>query len=294
MRSLLLLEEAVGATGLPAAVQPSGYAFVELAVAPQAASGLERLLIALGFRQAGHHRTKAVQLWRRGRPMSWSTTSARARTARGGDRGRERRPDPLGRARRAAARPAAAARARAGRGGPVGHRGARRHVRVLLPHRRHGRRGLARRLRARRPARAGRDGRGLRESTTSRSPAVRLLRRGRALLARCWVARSTRASSSPPRRASCAAARPAAPTAASASRSTCRWSAAAARRSSSTSRSPAATSPPPRAPCATAACRCSPCAGQLLRRPGGAHRPRAGDDRPPARARRPVRRGGRR
>jgi 4-hydroxyphenylpyruvate dioxygenase len=66
MRSLLLLEEAVGATELPAAAQPRGYAFVELAVAPQAASGLERLLVALGFRQAGHHRSKAVQLWRHG------------------------------------------------------------------------------------------------------------------------------------------------------------------------------------------------------------------------------------
>jgi 4-hydroxyphenylpyruvate dioxygenase len=61
MRSLLLLEE-----GLPPAVALRGYAFAELAVAPADAAGLERLLIAMGFRHAGQHRTKAVQLWRLG------------------------------------------------------------------------------------------------------------------------------------------------------------------------------------------------------------------------------------
>ena len=66
MRSLLLLEEAAGAAALPPASGLRGYAFVELGVAPEAASSLERLLIALGFRHAGHHRTKAVQLWRHG------------------------------------------------------------------------------------------------------------------------------------------------------------------------------------------------------------------------------------
>ena len=66
MRSLLLLEEAAGATELSAAAEPSGYAFVELAVASQAASSVERLLIAIGFRHAGQHRTKPVQLWRHG------------------------------------------------------------------------------------------------------------------------------------------------------------------------------------------------------------------------------------
>ncbi len=61
MRSLLLLEG-----GLPPAAALRGYAFAELAVAPATAAGVERLLIAMGFRHAGQHRTKAVQLWRHG------------------------------------------------------------------------------------------------------------------------------------------------------------------------------------------------------------------------------------
>ena len=61
MRSLLLLEDE-----LPPAPALHGYAFAELAVAPEAAASLERLLIAMGFRHAGQHRTKAVQLWRHG------------------------------------------------------------------------------------------------------------------------------------------------------------------------------------------------------------------------------------
>jgi len=66
MRSLLLLEEAAGLTALPGAMPPRGYAFVELAVAAAAAAPVERLLIAMGFRHAGQHRTKPVQLWRHG------------------------------------------------------------------------------------------------------------------------------------------------------------------------------------------------------------------------------------
>jgi 4-hydroxyphenylpyruvate dioxygenase len=66
MRSLLLLEEAAGVTELPPAVPPNGYAFVELAVAAGDAAALERVLIAMGFRHAGQHRTKPVQLWRHG------------------------------------------------------------------------------------------------------------------------------------------------------------------------------------------------------------------------------------
>jgi len=61
MRSLLLLEG-----GLPPAAALRGYAFAELAVAAEATAGVERLLIAMGFRHAGQHRTKAVQLWRHG------------------------------------------------------------------------------------------------------------------------------------------------------------------------------------------------------------------------------------
>ena len=66
MRSLRLVEEAAGVTPLPPAAALRGYAFVELAVAPAVAPGMERLLIAMGFRHAGQHRTKAVQLWRHG------------------------------------------------------------------------------------------------------------------------------------------------------------------------------------------------------------------------------------
>ena len=60
-RSLLLLEDR-----LPPAPALRGYAFAELAVAAEASASLERLLIAMGFRHAGQHRTKAVQLWRHG------------------------------------------------------------------------------------------------------------------------------------------------------------------------------------------------------------------------------------
>jgi 4-hydroxyphenylpyruvate dioxygenase len=66
MRSLLLLEEAARLADLPPPAALRGYAFVELAVAPGAAADLERVLIAMGFRHAGQHRTKAVQLWRHG------------------------------------------------------------------------------------------------------------------------------------------------------------------------------------------------------------------------------------
>jgi 4-hydroxyphenylpyruvate dioxygenase len=66
MRSLIVLEEAAGATALPAAPELRGYAFAELAVAPTAAAGVERVLVAMGFRHAGQHRSKPVQLWRHG------------------------------------------------------------------------------------------------------------------------------------------------------------------------------------------------------------------------------------
>src|SRR4051794_19704842 len=66
MRSLIVLEEAAGITALPPAATPRGYAFAELAVAAEAAAPVERLLIAMGFRHAGQHRSKPVQLWRHG------------------------------------------------------------------------------------------------------------------------------------------------------------------------------------------------------------------------------------
>src|SRR4051794_22364796 len=66
MRSLVVLEEASGTDRLPAAPRLRGYAFVELGVAPSDAADIERVLIAMGFRHAGQHRTKPVQLWRHG------------------------------------------------------------------------------------------------------------------------------------------------------------------------------------------------------------------------------------
>ena len=66
MRSLIVLEEATGLERLPAPTTLGGYAFVELAVATDSAAEVERLLVAMGFRHAGQHRSKPVQLWRHG------------------------------------------------------------------------------------------------------------------------------------------------------------------------------------------------------------------------------------
>ena len=117
MRSLLLLEEARLPLPAPAL---RGYAFAELAVAPEAAASLERLLIAMGFRHAGQHRTKAVQLWRHGdtRDPRQPRAAGERPPAGGGDRGRERRPDRLRPARRARCSPRCS-RATAGRARPT-------------------------------------------------------------------------------------------------------------------------------------------------------------------------------
>ena len=75
MRSLLGLEEALGhlldtsPPGLdlarPAeAVEPSGFAFVELAVDASSGPMTEDLLARLGLEHGGQHRSKPVQLWR--------------------------------------------------------------------------------------------------------------------------------------------------------------------------------------------------------------------------------------
>jgi 4-hydroxyphenylpyruvate dioxygenase len=67
MRSLTALEEEATAATLPRPAQapaPTGTAFVELAAAP--ASGLDDLLVALGFSHVGRHRSKPVQLWQQG------------------------------------------------------------------------------------------------------------------------------------------------------------------------------------------------------------------------------------
>ncbi len=91
------------------------------------------------------------------------------------DRGRERRPDPLRRARRGAARAEPAARPRAGRGRPHLGRRARRHRAVLLRHRRLG-------ARLHDCGRAGPGGRADPDRPRRPLAAVRLLRRGGAVL----------------------------------------------------------------------------------------------------------------
>jgi 4-hydroxyphenylpyruvate dioxygenase len=78
MRSLVGLQEALGGRlgtppppGLdlprpPAAVEPSGFAFVELAVDASSGPLTQDLLGRLGLEHGGQHRSKPVQLWRHG------------------------------------------------------------------------------------------------------------------------------------------------------------------------------------------------------------------------------------
>lgn len=66
LRSLLWLQEQVGAAPLPALPALSGVEFVEFAVDAAARDELGRLLGSLGFRRAGTHRSKDVELWRNG------------------------------------------------------------------------------------------------------------------------------------------------------------------------------------------------------------------------------------
>ncbi len=78
MRSLIGLEDAVakralgpdaatlGHKELPPPAALAGYAFVELAVDPVSEASVQRLLTALGFHQAGLHRSKPVELWGNG------------------------------------------------------------------------------------------------------------------------------------------------------------------------------------------------------------------------------------
>ncbi|MGV9347683.1 bifunctional sugar phosphate isomerase/epimerase/4-hydroxyphenylpyruvate dioxygenase family protein [Streptomyces spiralis] len=63
-RSLLVLQEAVGAVDLPAPVVPTGIAFAEL-VTPDT-EPVEAVLGALGFARTARHRAKPVDLWQRG------------------------------------------------------------------------------------------------------------------------------------------------------------------------------------------------------------------------------------
>ena len=70
MRSLLILEEALGAAAgeapPPASPRLDGWAFVELAVEPSSAAETQRALHALGFAHTAQHRTKPVALWQQG------------------------------------------------------------------------------------------------------------------------------------------------------------------------------------------------------------------------------------
>ncbi|GHJ35149.1 sugar phosphate isomerase/epimerase and 4-hydroxyphenylpyruvate domain-containing protein [Streptomyces sp. TS71-3] len=101
-RSLLALQEAVGAVALPAPVPPTGVAFAELTT-PDATLPAAQLT-ALGFARTGVHRTKPVSLWERGGARILLNTGPATR--RGGTRlaavGLES-PDPVSAARRAEA-----------------------------------------------------------------------------------------------------------------------------------------------------------------------------------------------
>jgi hypothetical protein len=90
MRSLLLLEEAAGMTALPPAAPLRGYAFVELAVAADAAAPVERLLIAMGFRHAGQPERSRCSSGATATHASSSTTTAAGRRGHGWRRSRSR------------------------------------------------------------------------------------------------------------------------------------------------------------------------------------------------------------
>ena len=66
LRSLVWLAEQAGVATLPAQPRLSGIEFVEFAVDETARAELAAFLAALGFRRAGTHRSKAVELWRSG------------------------------------------------------------------------------------------------------------------------------------------------------------------------------------------------------------------------------------
>jgi 4-hydroxyphenylpyruvate dioxygenase len=66
MRSLMVLEESMGARRLPPAAELRGHAFVELAVGSRSGAETERVLEAMGFAHVGPHRSKPVHLWRQG------------------------------------------------------------------------------------------------------------------------------------------------------------------------------------------------------------------------------------
>jgi 3-dehydroshikimate dehydratase len=67
LRSLILTESGAGALALSAPPRFDGVEFLEFAVDEETARELGEFLRALGFRHAGHHRSKAVELFRQGR-----------------------------------------------------------------------------------------------------------------------------------------------------------------------------------------------------------------------------------
>jgi 4-hydroxyphenylpyruvate dioxygenase len=67
LRSLILTESGAGALALPAPPRFDGVEFLEFAVDEETGRELGEFLRALGFRHAGHHRSKAVELFRQGR-----------------------------------------------------------------------------------------------------------------------------------------------------------------------------------------------------------------------------------
>ncbi|MBO1332851.1 bifunctional sugar phosphate isomerase/epimerase/4-hydroxyphenylpyruvate dioxygenase family protein [Streptomyces sp. VRA16 Mangrove soil] len=77
LRSLLVLQEAVGEGELPAPVVPTGVAFAEL-VTPDIAPATA-LLTALGFTRTGRHRGKPVDLWEQGEARVLLNTGPAAR-----------------------------------------------------------------------------------------------------------------------------------------------------------------------------------------------------------------------
>ena len=92
MRSLLLLEEAARVATPAAGLRRCAATRSSSSRSrPTAASSVERLLIAMGFRHAGQHRTKAVQLWRHGQTrILVNHEQASRRRARGSPRSRSR------------------------------------------------------------------------------------------------------------------------------------------------------------------------------------------------------------
>ena len=67
LRSLILTEAGAGALTLPEPPRFDGIEFLEFAVDEATGRALGEFLRALGFRHAGHHRSKAVDLFRQGR-----------------------------------------------------------------------------------------------------------------------------------------------------------------------------------------------------------------------------------